>query len=80
MFILTATKWIQDLLSIHESDSWDTEFHLSILGFVWPVVSSLVALAEWLTDMRSILTFFDIVKLILHSAKILGLDDFLNML
>lgn len=47
LFLLgnSSSKWVQKLLSIDESGSWNTEFHFALVSLVWPVISSLVTLA-----------------------------------
>lgn len=50
-----------------ETLSWATEVHRTLVSLFRPLVLARIRLAEWFSDMRGILTFFNVIELICES-------------
>ena len=79
VLIGSSSHWVEDIFCILDSLSWDTELHLATLGLVWPVVTTLITPAEWLSDMRRVLVLLDIVELVLETGQVLSFDQVLHV-
>lgn len=73
---------IEDFLGVHQALCVHSEGvgALVVDLFFGPVVTSLVALAERLSDVGSVLAFHDVIELVLHAPHVLGLNHFVHVL
>lgn len=83
LFVITGIGlWIEDFLGVHESLGVNSEGVLGLVAdFVsWPVVTSLVTLAEWFSDVGCVVVLLDVVELVLHACQVLRLDHLVDVL
>lgn len=74
------TLWENHFFGTIEPLTWNTELHISILRFLWPIVNSFITCTKWLSDMWTIFVFLDIVESISKAFQILSTDDILDVL
>ena len=78
LLLVGALRRIEDVLGVHRSSSWHSEGVVLLLSLFRPVIASLVALTEGLSDSGCVLALSQIIKLISKAVKILSLYDDLH--
>lgn len=59
-----SSNWIKHILGALKPLTWNTELNVLVLNMLWPFVLAAESVSEWLSIVRSVFAFFNIVEFI----------------